>query len=98
MGSKMAVNRVKDDKQTIVIETFEAFIAPKKSIQCRPNNKPVANSLSVDFKSALSDIFLKTQNKPNDTPAINTLYQTNWYWLILINAPKMAVNPQTKTV
>lgn len=41
-GSRIAVNKVREERHTIPTDTVEALIDPKNKIQCNPTIPPVA--------------------------------------------------------
>ena len=98
MGSNIAVNNVKEERQTIVTDTLEALIAPKKSIQCKPTIAPVKKSLVNVILSIFKSTFVHFRYKNNVIEAMNTRYQTNWISFIEIKAPSIPVKPHINTV
>jgi hypothetical protein len=97
-GSKIAVNKVMDERQTNVTATVESLMAAKKSTQWAPTMAPVATIFSSDFRSTLKSVLLNLKYKNNDKEAIKTLNHTNCTAEMVIKAPKIPVNPHTKTV
>ena len=76
-GSKIAVNRVSDDKHTIATETVDALIEPKNKSQCKPTIAPVKNNLKKVCLDTLIDVPLHLKYINRETAAIKTRYQTN---------------------
>ena len=86
------------EKTDKVRETLETCMALKKKIQCKAINKPTKINLRKDFKGIRNDFFLNTRKIARNIPAKNMRYQTKASAFMVINAPKMAVKPQIKTI
>lgn len=80
------------------METVDTFIAWKKKIQCNAINNPTNVNLDKTFGETLNDFFLILIKQARKTAAKNILYQTKKSDSIVINAPKIAVKPQIKTI
>ena len=87
-----------NDKIERVIETFDTFIALKKKTQCKEIIKPQKNNLNKIFLEIFNFLFNKGANNNKDIVAINILYQTSFNESTEIKEPKIAVNPNTKTI
>ena len=97
-GSSIAVNKVKEERQTKVTETVETFMAWKKNIQCIATIAPVKKNCRNCFLE-MDIFFLVIKNHAKSVEvAINTLYQTKGTASIEITFPRMPVKPQTSTV
>ena len=97
-GSKNAVNKVMEDRQTNATGTVENLIAEKKNIQCPPTIAPVNSSWKKVFWVTLKAVLLMVKYKKSDMAAIKTLYQTNCTAAIDISWPNIPVKPQINTV
>ena len=97
-GSKNAVNKVIDDKQTSATGTVENLIDEKKNIQCPPTIAPVNSNWKKVFWVTLKAVLLTVKYINSDTAAIKTLYQTNCTAAIDISWPSMPVKPHINTV
>jgi len=97
-GSKIAVKSVIDDKQTKVTDTVETLIAAKNNTQCPPTKAPVRHNFSALYRSVLMLFLLNLKYKNSETAAIKTRYHTNCTAAMVINLPRILVNPQIKTV
>lgn len=97
-GSKIAVNKVKEERQTKVTETVETLMAWKKNIQCIATIAPVKKNCKNCFLEIF--IFLRViKNQAKSVAvAIKTLYQTMGTASIEITLPSTPVKPQINTV
>lgn len=57
-GSRMAVNKVREERHTIPTDTVEALIDPKNRIQCNPTIPPVAKIFKKLWRETLKFTFL----------------------------------------
>ena len=80
------------------MDTLETWIALKKKIQCKAINNPTKINFRKDFSGILNDFFLNTRKTPKKSVAKNIRYQTRASAVMVIQAPKMAVKPQIKTI
>lgn len=80
------------------METVETLMASKKKIQCKAIKRPTIMNLTNDLGATLNDCFLNAIKTAIKTAAKSILYQTKKSDCIVINAPKIAVNPQIKTI
>jgi hypothetical protein len=94
----MEAKKAPREKTDNVMETFETCMAWKKNIQCNAINNPTKISFRKDRTGIRNDFFLKRRNSAKKTAAKNILYQTIASAVIVIKAPKIAVNPQIKTI
>lgn len=97
-GSKIAVNKVMDERQTKVTGTVDNLIEAKNNIQCPPTSAPVKISWKKLFQPRLSPVLLTLKYKNNDAEAMSTRYQTRLTADIEMSAPSIPVKPQIKTV
>ena len=97
-GSRMAVNKVREERHTIPTDTVEALIEPKNRIQCNPTIPPVAKILKKLFLETLKFVFLTLKYINKDRLASSTLYHTKCTSPMEISAPRIAVNPHIITV
>ena len=98
MGSKIAVNKVMDDKHTSVTGTVDNLMDAKNNIQCPPTNKPVKNSCKKVLLLTLNAVLFTLKYRNRDTKAIKTRYHTSCTAAIDMSAPNMPVNPHINTV
>ena len=98
------IGSIKDTKKAPVLivtkatETLDTLMALKKKIQCKAIITPVTKNLKIPLASTLNDFFFKIKYSTIKITAKDILYQTNGTASKLIKAPKIAVNPQIKTI
>lgn len=96
-----SINDVKKAPVLIVTkatDTLDTFIALKKVIQCTAMMIPVIKNSKIALLVILKDFFFIKKYTVIKMTAIPILYQTNGIASIEIKAPKIAVNPQMKTI
>src|SRR5579863_2514635 len=97
-GSKIAVNKVIDERQTRLTETVDNLMERKNNIQWPPTSAPVVTSLKKVFRLTRKAVLLKLKYRNKETEAISTRYQTNGTAEMVISLPRIPVKPQMKTV
>jgi hypothetical protein len=83
---------------TRATETVDTLIAVKKKIQCKAIRIPVKKNLAIAIQSTLNDFLFTRKYRTIKTIAKDILYQTKGMASRLINAPRIAVKPQVKTI
>ena len=98
IGSRIAVNKVSDERHTRVTETVDDLMDWKNRIQWSPTIAPVKNNLRKTIRVTFKGIFAILKYAKSVMKAIKTRYHTSCVAGMEINAPRIPVNPQTKTV
>ena len=98
MGSINDVKKAAVLMVTRATETLDTFMALKKKIQCKAMIIPVNKNLVNPFLSTLKDFFFTKKYMAIKATANINLKKTNGIASMVINAPKMAVKPQIKTM
>ena len=96
-----SINDVKNAPVLIVTnatETLDTLIALKKVIQCNAIMIPESKNFSIAFLSILNFFFRMIKYIAINIEANNILYHTNGIASIEMSFPKIAVNPQMKTM
>nr|WP_317045352.1 hypothetical protein [Formosa algae] len=97
IGSKIDAKKAPEDTIDKVIEILETFIAPKKVIQCSAIMIPANENLAIVFGDTFIGIFLKRIYAYINPVAMSIRNQTNGMASMVINSPKIAVNPAINT-
>ena len=97
-GSKIAVNKVMDERQTRVTGTVDNLMEAKNKTQCPPTKAPVNTSFKNVPRLIFNAVLFILKYRNNDSDAMSTLYQTRLTAEMEISAPSMPVKPQIKTV
>ena len=97
-GSKIDTKKAPEDKQAKVTEILATFIALKKVNQCKAIINPASKKHKNNLKGTLSVIFFTSKYNKTKIKANNILNQTKGKASKEINAPKIAVKPQIKTI
>ena len=97
-GSKNEVKKAPVDKHAKVTEILDTLMALKKVNQCSAMMQPAAKNRAITSGDARKGIFLKTKYRAIIAAAKLIRNQTKGKASSVIKAPRMAVNPQIKTM
>lgn len=98
MGSRMDAKNEPVENIASVMETLEILMARKKKIQCKAIKIPPNASFATCRTGNLNFCFVTIKYNNTKRPANPILYHTICASLMLMSAPKMAVNPQINTM
>ena len=98
MGSSMEAKNDPVEKMAKVMDTLEMLMARKKKIQCNAMRIPPKASFATWRQGSLKFCLVMSRYINTKMPASPILYHTICASLMLMSAPKMAVNPQMKTM
>lgn len=94
----MEVKKAPVEIKARVMETLDAFIAPKKVSQCNAMTTPAAMRISKVLGGNFNFFFFHNIQVKIRILAKDILYQTSGTASIVMSAPNTAVNPQIKTI
>jgi len=97
MGSIKEAKNAPVENMAKAIEILAWFIDSKKVIQCKAMMIPATENLAIVGIFTFKLIFENLMNANIKTVAMIMRYQTSGIEPILINSPRIAVNPAIKT-
>ena len=98
IGSKKEAKKAPVDKQARVTDTFETLIALKKVSQWSAITNPKNKKTMIVLRGIVISVFLYNIKSTINPTAISILNHTSGNASSEINSPKIAVNPQMKTI
>jgi hypothetical protein len=98
IGSIMDAKKAPVDKQAKVMDTLDTLMALKKVNQCRAITNPATKNFKITFLGNFSEVLVYLLYKKIKKTAKSMRYHTNGNASSEISLPKIAVNPQIKTI